>query len=107
MWVGRGIDQTADSRGPGKGIAPVHRVEHLTGHDIGARLRDRTHTTKRVVQFDEIARRDALPQVMRGLQAIAAFPEVRPIKVNAIAMRDFTEEEIHTMTVVNSARIAG
>ena len=28
------------------------------------------------------------------LEAIGAFPEVRPIKVNAIAMRDFTEGEV-------------
>jgi GTP 3',8-cyclase len=44
--------------------------------------------------FFRITRRDALPQVLRGLEAIAAFPEVRPIKVNAIAMRDFTEGEV-------------
>jgi GTP 3',8-cyclase len=44
--------------------------------------------------FFKITRRDALGQVMRGLEAIAAFPEVRPIKVNAIAMRDFTEREV-------------
>jgi cyclic pyranopterin phosphate synthase len=45
-------------------------------------------------RFHEITRRDALPQVLRGLQAIAAYPQVRPIKVNAVAMRDFTEDEI-------------
>jgi cyclic pyranopterin phosphate synthase len=45
-------------------------------------------------RFFKITRRDALPQVLRGLEAIAAFPEVRPIKVNAIAMRDFTEGEV-------------
>jgi cyclic pyranopterin phosphate synthase len=45
-------------------------------------------------RFHEITRRDALPQVMRGLEAIAAFDEVRPIKVNAVAMRDFTEDEV-------------
>ncbi len=45
-------------------------------------------------RFFQITRRDALPQVLRGLEAIAAFPEVRPIKVNAIAMRDFTEDEV-------------
>ncbi|MDP9187685.1 MAG: radical SAM protein, partial [Actinomycetota bacterium] len=44
--------------------------------------------------FFKITRRDALPQVMRGLEAISAFPEVGPIKVNAIAMRDFTEDEV-------------
>jgi cyclic pyranopterin phosphate synthase len=44
-------------------------------------------------RFHEITRRDALPQVLRGLAAIAAFDRVRPIKVNAVAMRDFTEGE--------------
>jgi cyclic pyranopterin phosphate synthase len=32
--------------------------------------------------------------VLRGLEALAAFPQVRPIKVNAVAMRDFTEDEV-------------
>src|ERR671911_1279550 len=41
-------------------------------------------------RFFQITRRDSLPRVLRGLEAIAAFPQVRPIKVNAIAMRDFT-----------------
>ncbi|MGH2951440.1 MAG: GTP 3',8-cyclase MoaA, partial [Solirubrobacterales bacterium] len=45
-------------------------------------------------RFHEITRRDALPQVLRGLEAIAAFERVRPIKVNAVAMRDFTEQEV-------------
>ncbi|HET9163316.1 MAG TPA: GTP 3',8-cyclase MoaA [Solirubrobacterales bacterium] len=45
-------------------------------------------------RFFEIARRDALPQVLRGLAAIGAYPEVRPVKVNAVAMRDFTEAEV-------------
>jgi GTP 3',8-cyclase len=44
--------------------------------------------------FFKITRRDALAQVLRGLDVIAAFPAVRPIKVNAIAMRDFTEREV-------------
>src|ERR671918_258189 len=45
-------------------------------------------------RFFHITRRDSLPQVLRGLEAIASHPEVRPIKVNAIAMRDFTEGEV-------------
>jgi cyclic pyranopterin phosphate synthase len=45
-------------------------------------------------RFFALTRRDALPQVLRGIEAIAAHPEVRPIKVNAVAMRDFTEVEI-------------
>jgi cyclic pyranopterin phosphate synthase len=45
-------------------------------------------------RFFQVTRRDALPQVLRGLEAIAAHPQLRPIKVNAVAMRDFTEEEV-------------
>src|SRR6059058_2732702 len=44
-------------------------------------------------KFFEMTRRDALPQVLRGLDALAAHPEVHPIKVNAVAMRGFTEDE--------------
>ena len=44
-------------------------------------------------RFFQITRRDALAQVLRGLDAIAAYPQVRPVKVNAIAMRGFSEQE--------------
>ncbi|HEX8854603.1 MAG TPA: GTP 3',8-cyclase MoaA [Thermoleophilaceae bacterium] len=44
-------------------------------------------------RFFQLTRRDALPQVLRGLDALAAHPEVHPIKVNAVAMRGFTEQE--------------
>ncbi|HWH44704.1 MAG TPA: GTP 3',8-cyclase MoaA [Thermoleophilaceae bacterium] len=44
-------------------------------------------------RFFQMTRRDALPQVLRGLDALAAHPEVHPVKVNAVALRDFTEEE--------------
>src|SRR5918993_1559161 len=45
-------------------------------------------------RFFEMTRRDALPQVLRGLEALAAFPEAHPIKVNAVALRGFTEQEL-------------
>src|SRR5947209_10066462 len=45
-------------------------------------------------RFFAMTRRDALPQVLRGLEALAAHPEAHPIKVNAVAMRGFTEEEV-------------
>jgi GTP 3',8-cyclase len=44
-------------------------------------------------KFFEMTRRDALPQVLRGLDALAKHPEVHPIKVNAVAMRGYTEDE--------------
>jgi cyclic pyranopterin phosphate synthase len=45
-------------------------------------------------RFFELTRRDALPQVLRGLELLATFPDAYPIKVNAVAIRDFTEEEV-------------
>ena len=45
-------------------------------------------------RFFRITRRDALPQVLRGLHAIARHPQVRPVKVNAVAIRGFTEDEV-------------
>ena len=45
-------------------------------------------------RFFELTRRDALPQVLRGLEALASFPEAHPIKLNAVAIRGFTEEEV-------------
>jgi len=44
-------------------------------------------------RFFQMTRRDSLPQVLRGLDELAKHPEVHPIKVNAVAMRGFTEEE--------------
>jgi cyclic pyranopterin phosphate synthase len=45
-------------------------------------------------QFFELTRRDSLPQVLSGLHALAAFPQAHPIKINAVAIRGFTEAEI-------------
>jgi cyclic pyranopterin phosphate synthase len=45
-------------------------------------------------RFFEMTRRDALPQVLRGLELLASFPEAHPIKVNAVAIRGFTEDEL-------------
>ena len=45
-------------------------------------------------RFFEMTRRDALPQVLRGLEVLAAFPEAHPVKVNAVGLRGFTEDEV-------------
>ncbi len=45
-------------------------------------------------RFYSLTRRDALPQVLRGLETLASFPQAHPIKVNAVALRGFTEDEI-------------
>jgi cyclic pyranopterin phosphate synthase len=46
------------------------------------------------VRFAEITRRDALDRVLVGLEEAERYPELRPIKVNCVAMRGFTEEEV-------------
>jgi cyclic pyranopterin phosphate synthase len=45
-------------------------------------------------RFHELTRRDSLGQVLDGLAALAALPDVGPIKVNAVALRGFTEDEV-------------
>lgn len=45
-------------------------------------------------KFHRITRRDCLEKVLKGLETLERYPTIRPIKVNAVAMRDFTEEEI-------------
>jgi cyclic pyranopterin phosphate synthase len=46
------------------------------------------------VRFAEIARRDALDAVLRGLEEAEKHPELRPIKVNCVAVKGFTETEV-------------
>ena len=46
------------------------------------------------VRFAELTRRDALDQVLRGLEEAERHPELRPIKVNCVAIKGFTEEEV-------------
>ena len=45
-------------------------------------------------RFFQLTRRDALPRVLRGLEAIAAQPGIDCVKVNALAIRGFTEDEV-------------
>jgi cyclic pyranopterin phosphate synthase len=45
-------------------------------------------------RFFALTRRDALDQVLRGLAALARFPQAHPIKINAVALRGFTEDEV-------------
>jgi GTP 3',8-cyclase len=45
-------------------------------------------------QFAKLARRDALTQVLSGLEELEKYPTIQPIKVNAVAMRGFTEAEV-------------
>jgi GTP 3',8-cyclase len=45
-------------------------------------------------RFYQLTRRDSMAQVLEGLEAAQAHPELRPIKVNVVALKDFTEDEV-------------
>jgi cyclic pyranopterin phosphate synthase len=45
-------------------------------------------------RFFEVTRRDALDRVLDGLDAIAAFPQVSPVKVNAVPMPGFGRDDV-------------
>jgi cyclic pyranopterin phosphate synthase len=46
------------------------------------------------VRFAELTRRDALDKVLRGLEEAERHPELRPIKINCVAIKGFTEEDV-------------
>jgi GTP 3',8-cyclase len=46
------------------------------------------------VRFAEITRRDALDKVLRGLAEAERYPQLRPIKINCVALKGFTEQEV-------------
>jgi GTP 3',8-cyclase len=45
-------------------------------------------------RFFQLTRRDSLAQVLEGLEAAQRHPELRPIKINVVALKDFTEAEV-------------
>jgi len=45
-------------------------------------------------RFFQLTRRNSLKQVLEGLAAAERHPELRPIKVNVVALKDFTEDEV-------------
>lgn len=44
-------------------------------------------------RFKRITHRDALDRVLAGLHHAASIPELSPVKVNVVALRDFTEHD--------------
>ncbi len=73
------------------GSARANRGEH------GSASRIRFNVSIDSLQRDRfyaLTRRDALDQVLRGLTRLADQPQAHPIKVNAVALRGFTEDEV-------------
>ncbi|MDQ3856745.1 MAG: GTP 3',8-cyclase MoaA [Chloroflexota bacterium] len=45
-------------------------------------------------KFEHITRRNHLTEVLEGLEELEKYPTIAPIKVNAVAIRGFTEPEV-------------
>lgn len=45
-------------------------------------------------KFAKLARRDQMARVLEGLEELEKYPSVHPVKVNAVAIREFSEEEV-------------
>ncbi len=45
-------------------------------------------------KFSQLTRRNQLDQVLEGLEELEKYPSIHPIKVNAVAIRGYSEEEI-------------
>jgi cyclic pyranopterin phosphate synthase len=45
-------------------------------------------------KFSRLTRRDQMDRVLEGLEEIEHYPSVHPIKINAVAIRNFSEEEV-------------
>jgi cyclic pyranopterin phosphate synthase len=45
-------------------------------------------------KFCQLTRRDQLDRVLEGLEELEKYPSIHPIKINAVAMRGFTEDEV-------------
>ncbi len=71
-------------------------LEKLAGDLAAAGLRRINVSLDSLVRdrFFQITRQDSLPQVLAGLEELERHPRIGPIKVNCVAMRDFTEAEV-------------
>ncbi len=45
-------------------------------------------------KFAQLTRRDQFDAVIEGLEELEKYPSIHPIKINAVAMKDFTEDEV-------------
>jgi cyclic pyranopterin phosphate synthase len=45
-------------------------------------------------KFAKLTRRDQFDRVLEGLEEVEKYPSIHPIKINAVAMRGFSEDEV-------------
>jgi GTP 3',8-cyclase len=71
-------------------------LDRLAGPLVAAGLRriNVSLDTLNHVRFAEITRRDALDRVLRGLAEAERYDELRPLKINCVAVKGFTETEV-------------
>jgi GTP 3',8-cyclase len=71
-------------------------LDRLAGPLVEAGLRrlNVSLDTLNHVRFAEITRRDALDAALRGLEEAERYPQLRPIKINCVAVKGFTETEV-------------
>jgi cyclic pyranopterin phosphate synthase len=74
------------------GFLLARQVEDLVG--AGLRRVNVSLDSLAPDRFFQLTRRDALHQVLEGLEAAQRYEQLRPIKVNVVALKDFTEDEV-------------
>jgi len=62
--------------------------------DVGLQRLNVSLDTLNHLRFAEITRRDALDAVLCGLAEAERHPQLRPIKINCVAVKGFTETEV-------------
>src|SRR5947209_13192299 len=45
-------------------------------------------------KFAQLTRRDQLDRVLEGLEELEKYPSIQPVKINAVAVRGFSEQEV-------------
>jgi cyclic pyranopterin phosphate synthase len=87
-----GIDGVTDLSLTTNGVL----LDRLAGPlvDAGLQRLNVSLDTLNHVRFAEITRRDALDAVLRGLEEAERYPQLRPIKINCVAVKGFTETEV-------------
>lgn len=73
-----------------------YRLKSMAGDLARAGLRRINVSLDTLVRekFTEITRRDAFDQVIAGLEELEKYPSIHPIKINVVAIKDFTESEV-------------
>ena len=87
-----GVDGVSDLSLTTNGVL----LDRLAGPLVEAGLRrlNVSLDTLNHVRFAEITRRDALDAALRGLEEAERYPQLRPIKINCVAVKGFTETEV-------------